>query len=125
MARILVTGSTSGIGLETARTLQGLGHHVVWHARSKERAADLASDAEVVVGDLASLEQTRELARAAAAAGMREACQRLYDAMRPYSGTAAVTAAAVGFDGAVDTTWAYWRRLWGASTTRCDTWKLR
>lgn len=63
--RILVTGSTSGIGLETARTLQGLGHDVVWHARSKERAADLDGDAEVVVGDLASLEQTRELARAA------------------------------------------------------------
>ena len=65
MTRILVTGSTSGIGLETARTLQGLGHHVVWHARRKERAAGLASDAEVVVGDLASLEQTRALARAA------------------------------------------------------------
>jgi NAD(P)-dependent dehydrogenase (short-subunit alcohol dehydrogenase family) len=65
MARILVTGSTTGIGLETARTLQGLGHDVVWHARSKERAADLGSDAEVVVGDLASLEQTRELASAA------------------------------------------------------------
>jgi NAD(P)-dependent dehydrogenase (short-subunit alcohol dehydrogenase family) len=65
MARILVTGSTTGIGLETARTLQGLGHDVVWHARSKERAADLGSDAEVVVGDLASLQQTRELAGAA------------------------------------------------------------
>ncbi len=65
MVRILVTGSTTGIGLETARTLQGLGHDVVWHARSKERAADLGSDAEVVVGDLASLQQTRELAGAA------------------------------------------------------------
>jgi NAD(P)-dependent dehydrogenase (short-subunit alcohol dehydrogenase family) len=65
MARILVTGSTSGIGLETARTLQGLGHDVVWHARSKERAADLGSGTEVVVGDLASLQQTRELAGAA------------------------------------------------------------
>ena len=65
MARILVTGSTTGIGLETARTLQGLGHDVVWHARSKERAADLGSGTEVVVGDLASLQQTRELAGAA------------------------------------------------------------
>ena len=65
MARILVTGSTTGIGLETARTLQGLGHDVVWHARSKERAADLGNDAEVVVGDLASLQQTRDLASAA------------------------------------------------------------
>jgi NAD(P)-dependent dehydrogenase (short-subunit alcohol dehydrogenase family) len=65
MARILVTGSTTGIGLETAQTLQGLGHDVVWHARSKERAADLDSDAEVVVGDLASLQQTRALADAA------------------------------------------------------------
>ncbi|WP_432824492.1 SDR family NAD(P)-dependent oxidoreductase [Dactylosporangium sp. CA-092794] len=66
MARVLVTGSTDGIGLATARTLAELGHEVVYHARSKERAAALAdagvSAGEVVVGDLASLEQTRQLA---------------------------------------------------------------
>ncbi|MGI5241766.1 SDR family NAD(P)-dependent oxidoreductase [Dactylosporangium sp. CA-139066] len=65
MARILVTGSTDGIGLETARTLQGLGHDVVFHARSDERAAALDGAPEVLVGDLASLEQTRAMAAAA------------------------------------------------------------
>jgi NAD(P)-dependent dehydrogenase (short-subunit alcohol dehydrogenase family) len=59
MARILVTGSTDGIGLETVRRLQGLGHNVVFHARSAERAATLNGTPEVLVADLASLEQTR------------------------------------------------------------------
>jgi NAD(P)-dependent dehydrogenase (short-subunit alcohol dehydrogenase family) len=62
MARILVTGSTDGIGLETARTLQGLGHDVVFHARSHERAGTLEGTAEVLVADLGSLEQTRAMA---------------------------------------------------------------
>jgi tetratricopeptide (TPR) repeat protein len=46
--------------------------------------------------------QWAELGQAAAAAGLQEACRRYYDAMRPYSGTVTVTAAAVGFYGAVD-----------------------
>jgi NAD(P)-dependent dehydrogenase (short-subunit alcohol dehydrogenase family) len=65
MARILVTGSTDGIGLETARTLQGLGHDVVFHARSDERAAALEDKPEVLVADLADLEQTRAMGRTA------------------------------------------------------------
>ena len=48
------------------------------------------------------LAQWADMGEAAAAAGLREACQRYYDDLRPYSGTAVVTAAAVGFDGAVD-----------------------
>jgi tetratricopeptide (TPR) repeat protein len=48
------------------------------------------------------LAQWAEMGEAAAAAGLVEACQRYYDALRPHSGTAVVTAAAVGFDGAVD-----------------------
>lgn len=67
MARILVTGSTDGIGLETARTLQHLGHDVVFHARSEERAATLADKPEVLVADLADLEQTRAMGRTAGA----------------------------------------------------------
>ena len=59
MARILVTGSTDGIGLETARTLQQLRHDVVFHARSQERAETLEDRPEVLVADLADLEQTR------------------------------------------------------------------
>ena len=73
MARVLVTGSTDGIGLETARQLLQGGHDVVGHARSEARAeglrAALPGLAEVVVGDLAVLEETRALATAATAAG--------------------------------------------------------
>lgn len=65
MARILVTGSTDGIGLETARTLQHLGHDVVFHARSEKRAAALVGSPEALVADLADLEQTRAMGHAA------------------------------------------------------------
>ncbi|MBX9246179.1 SDR family NAD(P)-dependent oxidoreductase [Actinotalea ferrariae] len=73
MALVLVTGSSDGIGLETARQLLAAGHDVVGHARSEQRAADLrgavAGLREVVVGDLTSLAETRALAEAASAAG--------------------------------------------------------
>ncbi len=66
MARIFVTGASQGIGLETARTLAGLGHEVVAHARNDERAdatrAALPGAKAVVTGDLASLASTRALA---------------------------------------------------------------
>lgn len=77
MARVLVTGSTAGIGREIARQLLAAGHEVVGHARSSERAdqvrAVLPGLADVVVGDLASLAQTRALAEAAAAIGPYDA----------------------------------------------------
>jgi NAD(P)-dependent dehydrogenase (short-subunit alcohol dehydrogenase family) len=73
MVSVLVTGSTDGIGRHTARMLVADGHRVILHARNQKRAR-VASDAVpgaagVVVGDLGSLAQTRELARAAAAQG--------------------------------------------------------
>lgn len=46
--------------------------------------------------------QWAELGEAAAAAGLSQATQRYYDALRPHAGTAVVIAAAVGFGGAVD-----------------------
>jgi NAD(P)-dependent dehydrogenase (short-subunit alcohol dehydrogenase family) len=73
MASVLVTGSTDGIGRQTARMLVADGHRVVLHARNQNRAR-VASDAVpgadgVVVGDLGSLAETRELARAATTQG--------------------------------------------------------
>ena len=73
MSRVLVTGSTDGIGLESARQLLEAGHDVVAHARDDQRATDvrgrLPGLRDVVVGDLTSLAQTRDLAAAATAAG--------------------------------------------------------
>jgi len=73
MARILVTGSSDGIGRETARQLIAAGHEVVLHARNVARAGDarraLPKAAGVVVGDLTSLTQVRNLAHTAADAG--------------------------------------------------------
>lgn len=73
MSRIFVTGSSDGIGLESVRQLLAAGHDVVGHARNAARAADLRAAApdvrDVVVGDLASLAETRALAAAADAAG--------------------------------------------------------
>ncbi len=71
MGTMLVTGSTDGIGRQTALDLVAAGHKVVLHARSEERA-EVARGAvpgavEVVVGDLASLAGTRAVGESAAA----------------------------------------------------------
>jgi NAD(P)-dependent dehydrogenase (short-subunit alcohol dehydrogenase family) len=66
VARILVTGSTDGLGLLAARQLLDDRHEVVLHARDERRADDVRAAetrAEtVLVGDLASLDDVRELA---------------------------------------------------------------
>jgi NAD(P)-dependent dehydrogenase (short-subunit alcohol dehydrogenase family) len=73
MARVLITGSTAGLGLAAARTLVDEGHEVVLHARNSARAehvADLVRRAAgVVVGDLASADETRGVADQANAIG--------------------------------------------------------
>jgi NAD(P)-dependent dehydrogenase (short-subunit alcohol dehydrogenase family) len=73
MARVFITGSTDGIGLEAARQILAAGHQVVGHARNAERAeglrARLPGVDDVLVGDLASLDQTRALAEQAARSG--------------------------------------------------------
>jgi NAD(P)-dependent dehydrogenase (short-subunit alcohol dehydrogenase family) len=66
VARVLITGSTAGLGAGAARELLDLGHQVVLHARNQSRAAsvgDLASRATgIVIGDLASRDETRSVA---------------------------------------------------------------
>ena len=66
MPRIFITGSTDGLGRAAAGALMGEGHDVVLHARTRERAAalsDLAPNAAgVVIGDLSSAAETRDLA---------------------------------------------------------------
>ena len=77
MARIFITGSTDGLGLATARTLLNQGHEVLLHARTRARAAaldDLAPQAAgVVVGDLSSAVETRDLAEQVNALGRMDA----------------------------------------------------
>ena len=75
--RVFVTGSTDGIGRETAQQLLAAGHEVVVHARSAARAeqvrAVLPDLHDVVVGDFSSIAQTREVASAATAVGPLDA----------------------------------------------------
>jgi len=66
MARVLITGSTAGLGQAAARQLLDGGHEVVLHARNSGRAGSVDEFARraagVVVGDLASAEETRGVA---------------------------------------------------------------
>lgn len=66
MARVFITGSSDGLGKMAAQLLVEQGHKVVLHARNQERAKVAKSavpeaDA-VLIGDLASIRQTRALA---------------------------------------------------------------
>jgi NAD(P)-dependent dehydrogenase (short-subunit alcohol dehydrogenase family) len=66
MARIFITGSTDGLGRAAAQALIDEGHEVVLHARSRERVSaidDLAPrSAGIVVGELSSAVETRNVA---------------------------------------------------------------
>ena len=73
MARIFITGSADGLGQLAARRLVALGHDVVLHGRNRDRAQQalraVPGARTALEGDLASIEQTRELARQANEAG--------------------------------------------------------
>ena len=66
MSKVLVTGSSDGLGLLAAQRLLAAGHEVILHARNQSRARDAQNAApkaqSVVVGDLASIAETRTLA---------------------------------------------------------------
>jgi NAD(P)-dependent dehydrogenase (short-subunit alcohol dehydrogenase family) len=73
MSRIFITGSADGLGRLAAQRLVGEGHQVVLHARSAERAkqamAAVPGAEAALVGDLASLGETRQLAEQANRSG--------------------------------------------------------
>lgn len=66
MARVFITGSADGLGLMAALLLVEQGHRVVVHARNQRRGQEATTavpQAEhVVIGDLSSIAQTRNLA---------------------------------------------------------------
>lgn len=63
--RVLVTGSTDGLGLEVARELASRGDEVLVHGRDRaklERAAEEVGATSAHLADLAALAQVRQLA---------------------------------------------------------------
>ncbi|MDZ5781905.1 SDR family NAD(P)-dependent oxidoreductase [Marinococcus luteus] len=67
--KILITGATDGIGMETARMLNKEGHEVLLHGRSGEKLADVAKkigneNAEQYVSDLSQMANVRSFAAA-------------------------------------------------------------
>jgi NAD(P)-dependent dehydrogenase (short-subunit alcohol dehydrogenase family) len=69
MARVFVTGSSTGLGLMAAQLLLEQGHAPVLHARDRARAADalkaLGHDVPVVIGDISTIAEMRSVAEQA------------------------------------------------------------
>jgi len=65
MARVFISGSSTGLGLLAGRWLSTRGHQVTLHARNEQRTADLRAalpDAPVVLGDLSRIADIRRVA---------------------------------------------------------------
>ncbi len=66
VARVLITGSSAGLGLMAGQLLAGDGHQVVLHARNAERAADtraaFPAAGQVLAADLSTVAGIRKLA---------------------------------------------------------------
>lgn len=73
MASVFITGSADGLGRLAAQRLVASSHDVVLHGRDRQRAQDamraVPGARTALVGDLASIEETRALAEQANAAG--------------------------------------------------------
>lgn len=67
MARILITGSSDGLGSMVAQKLISRGHSVVLHARNAQRGEDATAAAPgaaaVVTGDLSDMASTKSMAQ--------------------------------------------------------------
>lgn len=63
---VLITGSTDGIGILTAKTLASAGHHVLLHGRSPEKLARAATEVggsvDTYVADLSIMDNVHALA---------------------------------------------------------------
>ncbi|KAL2104674.1 hypothetical protein VUR80DRAFT_9898 [Thermomyces stellatus] len=77
MTRVFITGSSDGIGLAAAKLLADQGHSVVLHARNADRAAStrkaVPNAEDVLVGDLRSIAETKQLAEQANGRGPYDA----------------------------------------------------
>jgi NAD(P)-dependent dehydrogenase (short-subunit alcohol dehydrogenase family) len=77
VSRVLITGSSDGLGLMAARLLAADGHSVTLHARNQARADDtraaLPQAGSVVIGDLSQLAGMRQVAEQANASGRFDA----------------------------------------------------
>lgn len=77
MARIFISGSSSGLGFMAGEQLISLGHQVVLHARNADRAEAtrhaLPGAETVVVGDVETIAGTREVATQVNALGRFDA----------------------------------------------------
>jgi NAD(P)-dependent dehydrogenase (short-subunit alcohol dehydrogenase family) len=66
MAKVFITGSTDGLGRMAAKLLIDNGHEVTLHARNAQRATDARANVpgakNVLVADLSSIEETKDLA---------------------------------------------------------------
>lgn len=67
MAKIFITGSTDGLGMLAAKQLIKVGNDVYLHARNESRAIDARVQVpyakEILIGDLASKSEVKNLAR--------------------------------------------------------------
>lgn len=67
MAKIFITGSSTGLGALAAKDLIAMGNEVYLHARNEKRAQDALNENPqakgVVIGDLADLEQVKHVAK--------------------------------------------------------------
>lgn len=74
MSKIFITGSSDGLGLLAAKALVAAGHEVVLHARNIARGEEALKNvpgyANVLIGDLSSIDETKQLAADANALGI-------------------------------------------------------
>lgn len=67
MAKIFITGSSTGLGALVAKDLIKMGNEVYLHARNKKRSEDALKEnpnaAGVVIGDLSDLDQVKDIAK--------------------------------------------------------------